>query len=55
VTLKAEYLHYNLGSETLGGAGALTSRVHNEGNIVRGGINYKMDFFGTPAAVVARY
>lgn len=55
VTLKAEYLHYNLGSETLGGAGTLTSRVHNEGNIVRGGINYKMDFFGTPAAVVARY
>ncbi len=54
VTLKAEYLHYDLGTQSLG-VGAVTSRVHNEGNLVRGGINYKMDFFGTPAAVVARY
>ena len=55
VTLKAEYLHYDLGSQTAS-VGALNSQVHNEGNLVRGGINYKFDLFGTPAApVVARY
>ncbi len=51
VTLKAEYLHYDLGSQALG-----NGNVRNTGNIVRGGINYKFDFFGAPAApVVARY
>ena len=55
VTLKAEYLHYDLGTESLN-SGRIGSRVKNDGNIVRGGINYKFDFFGAPAVpVVARY
>ncbi|VVB49703.1 Porin [Beijerinckiaceae bacterium RH AL1] len=55
VTLKAEYLHYDLGSQALN-AGRVGSSVKNDGNIVRGGINYKFDLFGVPAApVVARY
>jgi outer membrane immunogenic protein len=51
VTLKAEYLYYDLGEETInvpavgaGGVGAYNSRFENEGHIVRGGINVK---FGT--------
>ena len=61
VTLKAEYLHYDLGTSTvtagnlLGGADAYVARVHNDGNLVRAGINYKIDFAGAPAPVVARY
>ena len=54
VTLKAEYLHYDLGSTQIA-SGALNSRVHNDGNLVRGGINYKFDLFGSAAPVVARY
>ena len=55
VTLKAEYLHYDLGSQALN-SGRINSSVKNDGNIVRAGINYKFDFFGVPAApVVARY
>ena len=51
VTLKAEYIHYNLGSQALG-----NGTVRNTGNLVRGGINYKFDFFGSAATpVVARY
>jgi len=49
VTIKAEYLHYDLGSDTLnfpgvnGGAtiGGYTSRVRTDGDLVRGGVNYK--------------
>ena len=54
VTLKAEYLHYDLGSNTIG-YGPYTTRIHNDGNIVRGGINYKFNTFAAPAPVVARY
>ena len=54
VTLKAEYLHYDLGSQALN-SGRINSSVKNDGNMVRGGINYKFDFFGTAAPVVARY
>ncbi len=50
VTLKIEYLHYDLGSDTLnypgvnGGAalGGYTSRVRTDGDLVRAGVNYKM-------------
>ena len=59
VTVKAEYLHYDLGTSSMGivnaGGNSFTSRIHTEGNIVRAGLNYKMDFFNAPAAVVARY
>ena len=49
VTIKAEYLHYDLGADTLrfpgvnGGAtiGGYTTRVRTDGDIVRAGINYK--------------
>ena len=44
VTLKAEYIRYNLGSQALG-----NGTVRNTGNLVRGGINYKFDFFGAAA------
>ncbi len=51
VTLKTEYLYYDLGHENLnvpavgaGGVGAYTSRFEHEGHIVRSGINFK---FGT--------
>ena len=53
VTLKAEYLHYDLGRVN---TGAIQGSTKTDGNIVRGGINYKLDLFGTGAApVVARY
>jgi len=59
VTLKAEYLHYDLGSSNIliasGGGASYTSRVKTQGDLVRAGIDYKMDFFPTPAAVVAKY
>ena len=49
VTLKAEYLHYDLGRDSFtlagvnGGAGigGYTSRVRTEGDLARAGINYK--------------
>ena len=49
VTIKAEYLHYDLGADTLnmpgvnGGAtiGGYTTRVRTDGDLVRAGINYK--------------
>ncbi|QRE77243.1 outer membrane protein [Methylobacterium aquaticum] len=50
VTLKAEYLHYNLGGERFaipgvnGGPGNYSARVRNDGDLVRAGLNYK---FGT--------
>jgi outer membrane immunogenic protein len=55
VTLKAEYLHYDLGTQTVV-SGPISSSIKNNGNLVRAGINYKFDLFGVPAApVVARY
>jgi outer membrane immunogenic protein len=49
VTIKAEYLHYDLGADTVnvpgvnGGAniGGYTSRVRTDGDLVRAGVNYK--------------
>ena len=61
VTLKAEFIHYDLGTSNFAvtnGAGVgYNSRVKTEGNLVRAGINYKLDLFGSPMAapVVARY
>ena len=62
VTVKAEFIHFDLGSQTVflgntfGGAGVpFTERVHTEGNLVRAGLNYKIDFNPAPAPVVARY
>jgi outer membrane immunogenic protein len=54
-SVKAEYLYYDLGDSNLnvavvpgggGGGSGYNTRFHNEGNIVRAGINYK---FGGPA------
>ena len=53
VTLKAEYIHYDLGRVN---TGAIFGSTKTDGNLVRGGINYKLDLFGSPVApVVARY
>ena len=48
VTLKAEYLYYDLGTSTLlspstaaGPGGTYTHRITNNGNLVRAGLNYK--------------
>ena len=52
VTVKAEYLHYDLGSHSqalpvtaagaaAGGAGAYTQRIRTDGDLVRVGVNYK--------------
>ncbi|MGY2047289.1 outer membrane protein [Methylobacterium sp. JK268] len=51
VTVKAEYLHYDLGSRNvlvspvtpLAAGAAFTSRFHTEGNLVRGGFSYKFN------------
>ena len=60
VTLKVEYLHYVLGADV----GILTNsvnhnvyttRILNDGNLVRAGLNYKFDFNPAPIPVVARY
>ena len=50
VTIKAEYLHYDLGTkslavastgETLGATGTYTQRIHTDGDLARVGLNYK--------------
>ena len=49
VTIKAEYIHYDLGSRNqsvaatgaFGNTGAYTQRIRTDGDIIRGGINYK--------------
>ncbi len=52
VTLKAEYLHYDLGSRNVlvnsipgVGAGSYTSRFRTEGSLVRAGFNYKFSAY----------
>ena len=63
VTVKAEFIHYDLGSGSavVGGTGALAGSSFNvrgrvDGNIARAGINYKFDMPGAaPSPVVARY
>ncbi len=58
-TIRAEFVHYDLGTETvgvnpIGGAvGSYVSRFRTQGNLVRVGLGYK--FGGAPAPVVARY
>jgi outer membrane immunogenic protein len=61
VTIKAEYLHYDLGTKSydIAGNGVATGssysvRSHLKGDLVRAGLNFK---FGSlvPAPVVARY
>ena len=47
VTIKAEYLHYDLGRSTIqvnavgNGAGSYSSRLTNDGDLARIGLNYK--------------
>ncbi len=61
VTIKAEFIHFDLGTQTLvlnNAAGGLPylDRIKTNGNLVRAGINYKINLFNPPAApVVARY
>lgn len=61
VTLKAEFIHYDLGSSSylssgiaaVAATGSFTVRERTEGNLIRGGLNYK--FGAVPVPVVARY
>jgi outer membrane immunogenic protein len=49
MTIKAEYLHYDLGADSLtlpgvnggSGLGSYTTRVRTDGDLVRAGVNYK--------------
>ena len=58
VTLKAEFIRYDLGSSSVQVTNATglsyTSNIKTTGNLVRAGIDYKFNF-GGPAPVVARY
>ncbi len=65
-SLKAEYLYYDLGTSTAtvffqdtDGNGnpefsTLTGKIRHTGNIARGGLNYRFNWFA-PAPVVAKY
>jgi outer membrane immunogenic protein len=59
VTIKAEFIHYDLGTQNVlvsNGAGAYNSRIKTDGNLVRAGLNYKINMFNPVSApVVARY
>ena len=61
MTVKAEFIHYDLGTNnvlvgaTAGTGNSFNAAVHAQGNLVRAGVNYKFDFGGAPAPVVARY
>ncbi len=61
VTVKAEFIHYDLNSNnvlvasTAGTGNSFNAAIHAQGNLVRAGVNYKFDFGGAPAPVVARY
>lgn len=41
VTLRVEYLHYDLGRRTIKVDETLKAKVTNEGNLIRAGLNYK--------------
>jgi outer membrane immunogenic protein len=48
--VKAEYLHYDLGSNSTtvtydypGNTSSMTGKVHDEGNVVRVGVNFRLD------------
>ncbi len=60
VTFKTEYLYVDLGRNSVftlpdgvGGIASLSERTTF--NVVRAGLNYKFDFWSTPAPVVAKY
>ena len=62
VTVKFEFIRYDLGAENVplpnisGGNGTpFTTRVRTDGDLVRAGLNYKIDFNPTSVPVVARY
>jgi outer membrane immunogenic protein len=53
--IKAEYLHYDLGSNSTtvtydypGNTSSMTGKVHDEGNVVRVGVNFRLDHPNTP-------
>ncbi len=61
-TIKAEYVHYDLGRESFavnalnGNLGGYVASTRTEGNLIRVGLGYKFNGLNAPAApVVARY
>lgn len=63
LTIRGEYLHYDLGTETATipfvaaagtGIGPFIDHAHIHGNIVRAGLNYQFDLFA-PTPVAAKY
>lgn len=63
LTVRAEYLHYDLGtgtatipfSDPTAGIGPFIDSYHLYGNLIRAGLNYKFDLFEPPAPVIAKY
>jgi outer membrane immunogenic protein len=58
VTFKAEFIHYDLGTSNIlvaSPATSFVSQVKTQGNLIRAGIDYKIDFSGAPAPIVAKY
>jgi outer membrane immunogenic protein len=61
VTLKAEFIHYDLGTSSVlvpatTTGNSFTTRIKTEGNLVRAGLDYKIDFSGAPSApILAKY
>ncbi len=57
--LKGEYLHYELGPDTVTSVGIspipVNTRIKASGDLVRAGIDFKFDFAPAPAPIVAKY
>ena len=60
-TVKAEYVHYDLGRESFavnalnGNPGGYVASSRTEGNLIRVGLGYKFNGLSAPTPVVARY
>ncbi len=54
-SVKLEYLYTDLGRVNNNGFVAVNNNWRERNHIIRAGLNYKFDWFGAPAPVVARY
>jgi len=60
VTLKAEFIRYDLGTQSIlvpatTTGNSFTAQIKTQGNLIRAGLDYKIDFSGVPAPIVAKY